>query len=134
MRQDRVTFMKATREVLWRGFQRLDGNRDKQLKPAELSDKALARVGINLRVDGLRLRVVLTDLDDAIFEGSDKTKDGTLNQAEFEDYCMNAFVKGINPNYQVGPAPAPNPAPPAEPAEPADPGTGEEPGGDGEDW
>jgi Ca2+-binding EF-hand superfamily protein len=133
LRQDRVSFMKATRDVLWRGFQRLDANKDRQLKAAELSDKALAKVGINLRIDGLRIRVALTDLDDAIFESSDKTGDGALTQAEFEDYCMHAFVKGINPSYQFGPAPAPNPAPPAEPAQPAEPG-GEEPSGDGEDW
>ncbi|MEB3329449.1 MAG: hypothetical protein VKQ33_09485 [Candidatus Sericytochromatia bacterium] len=133
LRQDRVSFMKATRDVLWRGFQRLDANRDKQLKPSELSDKALAKVGINLRIDGLRLRVGLMELDDAIFESSDKTGDGALTQAEFEDYCMHAFVKGINPDYQFGPAPAPAPVPPAEPGLPGEPG-GEEPSGDGEDW
>ncbi|MEB3197184.1 MAG: hypothetical protein VKP62_08270 [Candidatus Sericytochromatia bacterium] len=128
LRQDRVAFMKQTRDVLWRAFQRLDGDRDRQLKPAELNEKALQKVGIHLRIDGLRLRVALNELDDATFEASDKTGGGTLSQAEFEDYCITSFVKAINPNYQMGPIPAPAPAEPV----PADPVPGEEPAG-GED-
>jgi hypothetical protein len=93
----------------------------------ELSDKALAKVGIHLRVDGLRLRALLNELDDNLFETADKTGDGQLSQAEFEDYCINAFIKGINPNYTYGTTPPP----PAEPADPADPGT---PGDDEDMW
>lgn len=130
VRQNKNAFMKQTRDVLWRAFQRLDANRDRHLKPVELSDKALAKVGIHLRIDGLRLRVVLNELDDTVFETADKTGDGQLSQAEFEDYCIGAFIKGINPNYAYGTTPPP-PAEPTDPAEPADPGT---PGDDEDSW
>lgn len=125
VRQDKNAFMRQTRDVLWRAFQRLDADRDRHLKPAELSDKALNKVGIHLRIDGLRLRSQLNELDDTLFESADKTGDGKLSQAEFEDYCMSAFIKGINPNYASTPTPAP-PAPPAEPGEPSEPDSDEE--------
>lgn len=118
IRQDKNAFMRQTRDVLWRAFQRLDSDRDRHLKPLELSDKALQKVGINLRMDGLRLRVVLNELDDTLFEAADKTGDEMLSQAEFEDYCMSAFIKGINPNYGTPPSPPSEPQEPTEPSEP----------------
>lgn len=126
MRQDKAGFMKQTRDVLWRAFQRLDGDKNRMLKPQELGEKALQKVGINLRIDGLHAKVAIAELDDAIFEASDKTADGSLTQAEFEDYCMTAFIKGLNPAYQPGGQPAPQPDPAA--------GGGEEPAADAEVW
>ena len=119
IRQNKTNFMKDTRDVLWRAFQRLDVDKDRALSAKELSQKALSKVGINLRIDGLHTRVGITEVDEDIFEFSDKTKDGVLGQAEFEDYCITSFVKGINPKYNIGgnPEPAPDPAP-------VDPGTG----------
>lgn len=107
MRQDKTKFMKTTRDVLWRAFQRLDGDKNRMLKPQELGDKALQKVGINLRIDGLHTKVSIAELDDGIFESSDKTEDGALTQAEFEDYCMTAFIRSINPKYPIGGQPAP---------------------------
>lgn len=116
IRQNKTGFMKDTRDVLWRAFQRLDVDKDRALSQKELSQKALSKVGINLRIDGLHARVGIAELDDDVFEFSDKTKDGVLGQAEFEDYCVTAFVKGLNPAYNMGgnPEPAPDPAPPAD--------------------
>ncbi len=126
MRQDKADFMKQTRDVLWRAFQRMDGDKNRLLAPKELGEKALSKVGINLRIEGLHAKVAIAELDDAIFEASDKTADGSLSQAEFEDYCMTAFIKGLNPAYQAGGQPAPQP----DPA----PGGGEEPASDSEGW
>lgn len=126
MRQDKADFMKQTRDVLWRAFQRLDSDKNRLLSAKELGEKALQKVGIGLRIDGLHAKVAIAEIDDAIFESSDKTADGVLSQAEFEDYCMSAFIKGLNPSYQPGGQPAPQPDPAA--------GGGEEPAGDAEDW
>jgi hypothetical protein len=136
--QNKKTFMKETRDVLWRAFLRLDADKDRALSTKELSQKALAKIGISLRIDGLRTNVGIKEIDEEVFAYSDKTKDGVLGQAEFEDYCITSFVKSINPKYNIGgnPEPAPDPAPadPADPA-PADPGTGggEEPASGGEE-
>ena len=126
MRQDKNGFMKQTRDVLWRAFQRLDSDKSRILTPKELGEKALQKVGIGLRIDGLHAKVAIAEVDDAIFEASDKTADGGLSQAEFEDYCMSAFIKGLNPAYNPGGTPAPQPDPAS--------GGGEEPAGEAEDW
>ena len=125
MRQDKAKFMTQTRDVLWRAFQRLDGDKNRLLSQKELGEKALSKVGINLRIDGLHAKVAITEVDDAVFEASDKTADGSLSQAEFEDYCMTAFIKGLNPAYNPGGAPAPQPDPASG---------GDEPPADAEGW
>lgn len=125
MRQDKAGFMKQTREVLWRAFQRLDADKNRLLSEKELGEKALGKVGVNLRIDGLHAKVAIAELDDAVFASSDKTGDGSLSQAEFEDYCMSAFIKGLNPAYNPGGAPAPQPDPAAG---------GDEPPADAEGW
>lgn len=121
IRQNKVNFMKDTRDVLWRALQRLDTDKDRALSPKELSQKALSKVGINLRIDGLHTRVAVAELDEDVFEFADKTKDGLLGQAEFEDYCISSFIKSINPKYNPGgsPEPAPDPAPAPGGEEPA---------------
>ena len=45
----------------------------------------------------------------------DKTGDGQLGQAEFEDYALSGFIHQINPKFSPAPPapPAPDPAPPA---------------------
>jgi hypothetical protein len=54
--------------------------------------------------------VTIDTEDSDLFAAADHTKDGKLGQAEFEDFCMSTFVKGINPNYKPGgnTPPAPN--------------------------
>lgn len=123
MRQDKNKFMRDTRNVLARDFARLDLNRDRLLQAEELDAKAWGKLKLTLSIDGLHTRVTIADIDSELFEASDRTKDGALGQAEFEDYVMNAFIGMINPNYNTGGEP---PAPPAEdPAPPADePATG----------
>ncbi len=44
------------------------------------------------------------------FKAADKTGDGNLGQAEFEDYALNGYITLINPKYVATP-----PAPPAPP-------------------
>lgn len=116
LKQDKNDFMKQSREALLRAFKKLDRNADRMVNAAEMKSDALTKVGVNLRIDGLHVRVVITELDDAIFESSDKTGDAALTQAEFEDYCMTSFIKLINPKYTPTPAPGPNPDPQESPA------------------
>jgi Ca2+-binding EF-hand superfamily protein len=124
LKQDKNAFMRATRNALASSFNHLDKNRDRLLSSSEMSDKSLAKERIYLAIDSLHIRVVLTELDDTAFEASDKTQDKYLGQAEFEDYCMDAFIKGINPNFSPTPNPAPQPEPQPAPADPSDPAAG----------
>lgn len=116
MRQNKNSFMKQARSALMKSFARLDKDKNLLLEKEEMSNEALKKLGVNLTIDGLRVRAEVKEFDSDIFEASDKTKDGMLSQAEWEDYCMNAFLGQINPNYNPGGAP---PAPPAEDPQPA---------------
>lgn len=115
MHQNKYQFMEATRNALWGAFQKLDRNHDRLIEESEMSDAAMTKVGIYLAIPSLHIKVVLNTEDTNLFSKADHTGDGKLSQAEFEDYCMDAFVQGINPNYNPNPAPPapPQPAPPA---------------------
>ncbi|HEY9721508.1 MAG TPA: EF-hand domain-containing protein [Oscillatoriaceae cyanobacterium] len=110
LHQNKNQFMQATRNALYGAFQKLDKNHDRLIEENEMSDSAMKKVGIYLAIPSLHVKVVLDTEDTMIFSNADKTGDSKLSQAEFEDYCMDAFLKGINPSYN------PNPAPPAPPA------------------
>ena len=114
MRQNKNDFMNQARTALMKSFARLDKDKNLLLEREEMSNDALKKLGVNLSIDGLRVRAVISEFDSDVFEASDKTKDGNLSQAEWEDYCMNAVLGQINPNYTPGGAPAP--APSEEPA------------------
>ncbi|MFN3429813.1 MAG: hypothetical protein ACK46X_07655 [Candidatus Sericytochromatia bacterium] len=112
VRQDKNDFMKDTRDALAKAFGKLDSNRDRLLTKEEMTSKALKKLGIYLEIPGLHVKVTINEFDSELFAQNDRTGDKALSQAEFEDFCMDEFIYGINPNYSTEPA-----APPAPPAE-----------------
>lgn len=125
MKQDKNAYMKQARAALADAFTKLDRDKDRLLEKSEMSNKTLAKVGVRLTIDALHVRVVLNEFDADAFTSADKTGDGKLGQAEFEDYCTTGFITGINPSYDPNPAPAPAPQP--DPAvDPAPAPAGEE--------
>ena len=102
MRQDKTKFMRQAREALIKAFRKLDKNKDFLMDRDEMSNEALKKVGLNLTIDGLRVRAVITEFDYDLFERSDRTKDGYLGQAEFEDWAILNFVYQINSDYRIG--------------------------------
>jgi Ca2+-binding EF-hand superfamily protein len=117
--QDKNKFMSATRDALYKAFQKLDSNRDRLLSTEEMNNKALKKLGIYLEIPGLHLKVTIDELDKELYTQNDRTGDKSLSQAEFEDYCMDEFIYRINPNFDPNPAPAPTPSEEPAPA-PAD--------------
>jgi len=111
IRQDKNDFMKDTRNALAKAFSKLDSNRDRLLEKEEMNNKALKKLGIYLEIPGLHIKVTINEFDAELFGYNDRTGDKALSQAEFEDYCMDEFIYGINPNYSTEPA---QPTPPAE--------------------
>ncbi|MBO9542619.1 hypothetical protein J7643_18685 [bacterium] len=127
-----VAFLNRMRSFLATAFNRLDqrepgsglfGKGDGYLTTEELGDKALAKLGLGFAYDKIHVRVSIPTFDPGDISAADKTGDGKLSQAEFEDLYMTTVVKAINPNYVPGGnAPAPAPADPAPaPAPAADP-------------
>lgn len=124
-------FMGRMRSFIATAFTRLDkkapgsglfAKGDGYLSQEELSDAALAKLGLGFSYDKVHVRVMISAFDPGDVTSADKTGDGQLSQGEFEDLYMGAVAKAINPNYVPGPAPAPAPVDPVTP--PADPGTG----------
>ncbi|MDB5098411.1 MAG: hypothetical protein JWM80_2832 [Cyanobacteria bacterium RYN_339] len=117
LRQSRTDFLNQARKALLTAFTKLDKNKDRVLQQSELNEAALKKVDVNLHIDALHVNVHITELDDAAFDSADKTQDTALSQAEFEDYCVDHFIKLINPKYTPGgggdtpPTPADDPAP-----------------------
>lgn len=102
MRQDKKKFMRQAREALIRAFRKLDEDKDFLLDSDDLTNEALKKVGLNLTIDGLRVKVVISEFDYDLFTEADRTKDGNLGQAEFEDWAMANFIQQINPDYNYG--------------------------------
>jgi hypothetical protein len=118
--QSRTSFLNQARKALANAFGKLDKNRDRLLQQSELTEAALKKVDVNLSIDALHVNVHIQELDDASFDSADHTQDGALTQAEWEDYCVDHFIKLINPKYTPGgsgggggdtPPPADDPAP-----------------------
>lgn len=103
MHQSKDAFLKQSRDALLKAFTKLDKNKDRYLDNSELSDDALQKVDVYLRIDPLHVNVHIQELDDDLMEKADHTGDGKLTQAEWEDYCLSAFTKMVNPS---SPAPA----------------------------
>lgn len=117
MRQDKTKFMRQAREALAGAFKKMDKDRDNLLAKEEMKNDVLKKMGINLTIDGLHAKAVITEFDADLFEAADRTKDGKLGQAEFEDWAILNFLHLINPAYNPNPAPAPVPSEaPATPA------------------
>lgn len=61
----------------------------------ELSDKAVAKVGLGFRYPTLNITTSLVTVTDELYAASDKTSDGKLSQAEFEDLYMDMVVAAL---------------------------------------
>jgi Ca2+-binding EF-hand superfamily protein len=104
---DKNVFAAAQRRVLMNAFNRLDVNNDKLLKPSELAGMAISRTKLSISLMGLKTTVTIREFYEDHFEKADHTNDGSLSQAEFEDYAMLSFIGLINPGYYSAPSPAP---------------------------
>jgi hypothetical protein len=114
-------FLTRFRADLAKVFARLDKNRDGLLVKTEVSNADLKKLGLTFEYPRLNIKVKITQVGDA-FAAADRTGDGKLGQAEFED-CYIEFV--VNALGGDGSAPAPTP-PAEEPvAPPADVPAGE---------
>ena len=110
-KQDKDGFANSFRNSLTRAFNRLDSNRDGLLVRTEVSMADLQRLGLTFEYPKLRIRVPIKKVTPDMFASADKTGDGKLSQAEFEDLYVELVVQALG-----GGAPAPAPAPPAPPA------------------
>lgn len=61
----------------------------------ELADSAVAKVGLGFRYPTLNITTTLVAVDDALYAASDKTGDGKLSQAEFEDLYIDLVVAAL---------------------------------------
>ena len=111
--QDKDSFANSFRQALTKAFNRLDENDDGLLKKTELSQNDLRKLGLSFDYPKLRIKVKITKVTPDQIAGADKTGDGQLSQAEFEDLYIEMVVAALGGE---GPAPAPAPAPPAPPA------------------
>ena len=119
------SFLTRFRGDLAKVFSRLDSNRDGLLVKSEVSNADLKKLRLTFEYPRLNIKVSITKVGDA-FAAADRTGDGKLGQAEWED-CYIEFVVLALGGDASAPAPVdPNPAPPAEDpnAPPADPGAG----------
>jgi Ca2+-binding EF-hand superfamily protein len=78
-------------------FDRLDLNNDGFLKNYEISNRDLQRTELGLNYPELRLKVRLTAVSDEEFKAGDKTADGKLSPAEFEDMYIDLVVAALSP-------------------------------------
>lgn len=78
-------------------FDRLDINNDGFVKNYELSNKDLQRTMLGLDYPEVNAKVRISAISDDEFKAGDKTADGKLSPAEFEDLFMDLVVKGLTP-------------------------------------
>ncbi|MEB3198870.1 MAG: hypothetical protein VKP62_16890 [Candidatus Sericytochromatia bacterium] len=90
-------FVRIYRRSLLKAFEHLDTDKNALLSPSESNDAALQRANLTLTLKGIRTAVRITAIDAATFQAADKTQDGQLSQAEFEDLAIAAWVTLINP-------------------------------------
>lgn len=112
------------RKGLAEAFRRLDTNKDGVLTKtndarSELSLNDLRKLGLSFEYPRLGVSVKLTKFSAEMVTAADKTGDGVLGQAEFEDLYVEAVFAQLGGNPAEPPAPAPAPAPGGD-APPAD--------------
>ena len=126
------SFQKRFRSQLGQVFSRLDSNRDRLLVKSEVSNTDLRKLRLTFEYPRLNISEKIQKAGDA-FTTADRTGDGKLSQAEFEDMYIELVVLALGGDasapapYDPGPVdPAPVEDPNAPPAEDpyADPGAG----------
>lgn len=110
--QDKDSFANSFRQSLTKAFNRLDTSDDGLLKKTELSLADLRKLGLSFDYPKLRIKVKITKVTPDQIKAADKTGDGQLSQAEFEDLYIEMVVSALGGDAPP-PAPAPAPAPPA---------------------
>jgi Ca2+-binding EF-hand superfamily protein len=121
---DAASFANRFRQDLGKVFNRLDENRDGLLVKSELSNRDVAKLRLSFEYDKLHIHVPIKKIPAESLAKADKTGDGNLSQAEFEDLYLDTVVEalggdGSTPPAPPAPSPAPSEAPPAPPAPPA---------------
>lgn len=118
-RDNPKAFTERVRSGLRRAFDRLDRSpRDGTLVNRELSNNDLKRLGLTFEYQRLGVKVKIAKVSDEAFAAADKTGDGRLGQAEFEDLYIEAVIEALG-GTPGGGGSAPPPAPPADPVPPA---------------
>lgn len=112
LKDNPTAFTGRFRRELGDVFKRLDGNHDGVLIKNETSLRDLAKLQLTFEYPRLNIKVKINKIDEATFKAADKTGDGVLGPAEFEDLYIGMVLLALG----VTPAPAPGPNPPAPPA------------------
>lgn len=112
-------FSDRFRKDLKKAFDRLDNSpRDGVLVKNETSIRDMKKLGLTFEYPRLNITVKVSKINAEIFGAADKTGDGNLGQAEFEDLYMEMVIAGLGGTPGGGGDTPPEPAPP-EPAPPA---------------
>ena len=121
-------FSDRFRRDLKKAYDRLDNApRDGVLVKNETSIRDMQKLGLTFEYPRLNITVKVSKINKEIFSAADKTGDGVLGQAEFEDLYIEMVIAGLGgaPGSGGGDTPPPAPAPggdtPPEPAPPAPP-------------
>jgi hypothetical protein len=114
------SFLNRFRSDLAKVFSRLDSNRDGLLVKSEVSNRDLQKLRLTFEYPRLNISVKIQEAGDT-FAASDKTGDGKLGQAEFEDMYIELVVLALGGDGGAPPAPPAPPEPQPEPT--ADPNT-----------
>jgi hypothetical protein len=105
------SFLTRFRGDLGKVFSRLDSNRNGLLEKSEVSNADLKKLRLTFEYPRLNIKVAINKAGDA-FAAADRTGDGKLGQAEWEDCYIELVVLALG-----GDASAPAPVDPAPPAE-----------------
>lgn len=112
------SFANRFRQDLGKVFKRLDTNRDGLLVKDETSLRDMAKLKLTFEYDKLKINQPIKKVPVEAFSGADKTGDGKLSQAEFEDMYLEMVVASLGGEGGAAPAPAPAPAEPVTPPAP----------------
>jgi hypothetical protein len=112
------SFLSRFRADLGKVFNRLDENRDGLLAKTEVSQADLRKLRLTFEYPRLNIKVPIQNVGDA-FAASDKTGDGKLGQAEWEDCYIELVVVALGGDGGATPPAPPEPQPEPAPVDPA---------------